>query len=274
MKQISQSQIRDYQECRYRYYLTYIQKLTWPAPVTPTYAAMEKAMLDGQTFHQFVNRFVEGIDAQDENNENESEKIRRWITNFRQFNPLPGTAQIFSEIELAVPSNDILWIGKYDIIAVQEKQLTIFDWKTAAKVSNPRSYSESPQTLLYRYILYRSSPRFFEDGKTIDPKNLQMIYWFPAQPDKPIRINYSEEQFQADQVYFDKIGKELSENDAAHYPQTEEINRCRHCHYMTYCGRIHEDEEEENQEQDEWEQSDLFDAPPEDLDDDLPEKTF
>ena len=164
MKLISQSQIRDFQTCPQKYYLSHILKLSWPAPPSPLFKKLEEEAALGETFHLFVHRIIQGLNPEESAFETENKTIAKWIDNFLRNYPLPQDAVLYSERELTNLDEDILWIGKFDVIATLQNKILIFDWKTSQKAGKVLWLEESPQTRLYRYLLYQNRQLYSYDG--------------------------------------------------------------------------------------------------------------
>ncbi len=238
MKQISQSQILDYQVCPWRYYLKNVRNLSWPEPITPRYQELARASRLGKSFHQFVHRYIQGMTFAELAKQDYEPEMLNWIQNFRKSNPLPAEARLTSEIELAATFENVLWIGFVDAIALLPDQALIFDWKTSKKPGAPAELQKSPQTRLYRFLLYHARQDFLPDtGQSLKPEAITMVYWYPNWPSAPVRLPYSDQLFRQDQDYFRQIALDLSQEDPSFFPQTPDEDVCRSCRFQTFCRR-------------------------------------
>jgi CRISPR/Cas system-associated exonuclease Cas4 (RecB family) len=251
MKLISQSQIRDFQTCPQKYYLSHILKLSWPAPPSPLFKKLEEEAALGETFHLFVHRIIQGLNPEESAFETENKTIAKWIDNFLRNYPLPQDAVLYSERELTNLDEDILWIGKFDVIATLQNKILIFDWKTSQKAGKVLWLEESPQTRLYRYLLYQNRQLYSYDGTDhMKPEQIEMIYWFVNFPNSPIHIRYSEKQFAADRQFLKEIAAKINSDKAENYPKTSIEKVCNYCQFQTYCKRGFPDQSDSEYEPD------------------------
>lgn len=235
MKIISQSQIQDFQQCPRRYYLRQVQQLTWPASDGAKASRLEQTAARGEVFHRFVHQLIQGIPAEDLLRQTDCPEVRQWMENFLSFAPLPKDAVLYSEMELSAIHAQVLWIGKFDGIAVQKNRLTIFDWKTSAHPAARGNYLSSPQTRLYRYLAQRCSARL--SGIEIAPENIEMVYWFPSQPAAALHLPYDEASLKQDEAFLGACAAELSQSEEAAYPQSVRQEFCTSCSYFSFCHR-------------------------------------
>ncbi|GEM_PF-1098671 len=231
MKQISQSQIQDFQFCHRKYYLAHVRRLAWPAPITPSFRKMEENMRQGKAFHLFVHRYLQNILP--ENGQPVDPAIQKWVDNFKAHHPLPAKAQIFTEKEVTTVLGDTIWIGDFDVLAVQPDRIQIFDWKTSEKPGDPLRLKNSPQTRLYLFLLLKNLNRFTRSR--LNAENLEMIYWYPNAPLASVRIAYSNEKAQQDESYLQRISAQLSSDQAEDYLETDDRQKCSYCRYQKFC---------------------------------------
>lgn len=259
-KQISQSQIQSFQECHWQYFLAHVQKLAWPTPVTPAFQKNAENLRLGKAFHLYVHRTIQGILPTVHTAPEPA--IAKWIENFIAFNPLPENAVIYSEKEVTMLSDDFIWLGEFDALAIQENQLTIFDWKTSAKPGNEKTLRASPQTRLYLYLLFENRFRFAAN-KELMAENLEILYWYPNFPTAPVRIQYSHEQALADEAYLRHTANSMRSDKPEDYPQTTDENKCARCRFQTFCHRGTDLQDVDTDEMDsDW----FFSGPDEEID--------
>ena len=55
--QFSQASLQDFQDCRRRFYLKYVEKLGWPAIEAEPALLNEELMQQGADFHRLVHQF-------------------------------------------------------------------------------------------------------------------------------------------------------------------------------------------------------------------------
>ena len=233
-RQISQSQIQNFQDCHWKYYLAHVQRLAWPTPVSPAFQKIDENLQLGKAFHLYVHRYIQGILPAPHTSPDPA--ITKWIENFIAFNPLPENAVIYSEKEITVMSDDFIWLGEFDALTIQENTLKIFDWKTTTNPGKEKTLRASPQTRLYLYLLFENRYRFTAN-KEMKAENLEILYWYPNFPATPVRIQYSQEQVHADEAYLRQMAVSMLSDKPEDYPQTTDEKKCARCRFQTFCHR-------------------------------------
>ena len=231
MQTITQTQISAYEKCRRFFFLKYIRRLAWPVG-----KADARNMKQGEIFHLLVRQLTLGFPEETLLIPDGDEKIRLWIDNFCREKPLAAFDHVLAEKEVSSFYSDVLWLGKFDALAVHDDRLSIFDWKTTAVRPDPEKYRYSPQTRLYRFLARICGPRLLGAGlHEIPAENIEMIYWFPEFPDLKISLPYSEEAYQEDLTYMRLKAHEMSSALEADYPECDKPRICSRCDYFAYC---------------------------------------
>ena len=231
MNLLTQTQINAYERCKRLYYLKYVRRLVWPVETTA-----RRNVDQGESFHLLVRQLLMGFPREKLLFPGGDEEVSRWIGVFLQARPLDGARHVMAEKELSALLADVLWLGKFDALAVKDDRLVIYDWKTGKAVPDAARYHASPQTRLYRFLAKMNACRLPGSAlHEIPAENIEMIYWFPEYPDQPVRLPYSEEEFQQDVTWLHMTAREMCAGDEADYPRTVITKRCRFCDYRTYC---------------------------------------
>ncbi len=231
MRTITQTQISAYERCRRSYYLKYIRELAWPVE-----KSSGQEMRRGADFHLLIRQLIMGLPEDSLILPSDDEKIRAWLGSFCREKPLDGFGSVFAEKEVTALYSDVLWLGKFDALAIRDDRLTVFDWKTTEHRGDPSLYLASPQTRLYRFLAMTCAPRLLGGGMHgIPAENIEMIYWFPEHPDQAVRLPYSEEAYRQDMTWLRLKSREMSSEEEADYPCTENTRHCRFCSYEAYC---------------------------------------
>ncbi len=236
MRIITQTQIHSFERCRRLYYLKYVRELAWPVS-----RAVPSEITRGTDFHLLVRQLLLGVPREALALPEDNGTMERWIDNFLREKPLRNRGKIMAEKEVSALYAGTLWLGKYDVLAVDGDQLTIFDWKTTSRRAEVAAYLRSPQTRLYRFLAKRLGARLTgKDG--IPAENIEMIYWFPEHPERQICLPYSEEAYQEDLTWLDLKARELSMPDEKDYPYPADKSKCADCDYCTYCFPVSADD--------------------------------
>jgi len=236
----TQSNLQDYLDCPYRFYLRYIRQIKWPALVVDEAAEFERRGQAGARFHRLVQQFLMGIPevritefaSADPNPE-----LSRWWENFLAAIPPRLTGERWIETILSAPMGEHRLLAKYDLILVQDAgHVTIFDWKTSQNLPRKNWLLERVQTKVYRFLLSQAGGSLVE-SQTLDPSKITMNYWFAAHPENPISFPYDQNSFAADQKYLSNLIRETIEATESAYIKTQDRRRCRFCVYRSHCDR-------------------------------------
>src|ERR1043165_6277135 len=98
------------------------------------------------------------------------------------------------------------------------------------------------QTRVYRALLVHAGAHL-NHGKSFEPEQIEMAYWFAGFPNHPPHFTYTSAQYQRDWELLLKLADEIkaamdrAENDAASFPLTDDQTKCPYCTYSSYCER-------------------------------------
>lgn len=269
-EQFSQSSLQTYLDCKQAYKLRYIDQLTWPSIQVDPQLENEKQQAEGIFFHKLIHQYLLGIpqasiDSQVLNNP--SSNIKDWWTNFifainSNTLDLSNYSHKFPEILLTQSFERSKLVAKYDLIAVREDKIHIFDWKTNTKKPDHLAFEKKIQTILYMEVLAKSgfANRFIKNFQLSD---IQMTYWFSNFPNQSNIISYGEDKHRAAIAEISSLIREIEADTL--YPKTDNLRRCAGCVYRSYCSRgikagFEADltEEEWNDQYPAFEEDDLF----------------
>lgn len=236
----SQSNLQDYVDCHYRFYLQHILHLKWPALVADDAMAFEMRGQTGARFHQMVQQFLTGvpedlIDAVAENDP--SPEISRWWQDFLAhiYPKLEGRKFIETTLSTSLAGTHLL--AKYDLIVLENHgNLTIYDWKTTHNKPSENWLLKRIQTRLYRLILSRASRELIGD-KSLHPGQITMQYWFANHPQAAVSLPYSQKAYETDQEYFQELLTEIAVREEGSFSRTTAPEKCRFCVYRSHCDR-------------------------------------
>jgi RecB family exonuclease len=253
----SQSSLQAFADCPRRFWLTYIQRLPWPAVEAEPVRDHEYLMRLGARFHTLIQRAEIGLD-QDLVSLQLSPPLDAWFAAYQTYRPadLPNarvevertlSVQLRLPVDSHAQSGGVLADGyrlaaKYDLIAADEDgRVVIVDWKTGRRRPEPSSFQRRLQTLVYLYILVEAAPSL--GWGEIAPEQVEMRYWFTAAPNQPISIRYDRAQHAANthqlQLLIERIMAGRTIDDFALVPDTEanRMRLCRFCPYRSRCNR-------------------------------------
>lgn len=233
----SQNNLQDFADCPRRFELRYLQKLAWPAVRSEPYVEAERHMLLGERFHRMVEQHQSGLSVEQiEALANEPELIEWWQAYQNQF-PDNLPPQRYVEQTLAAPFGGYRIVAKYDLIAIQPgERAVIVDWKTNLRKPHRTSLRNRLQTRLYPFLLV-------EAGHTLNgripflPEQIEMVYWFTADPGNPEIFPYSAQQYDLDRSFLQGMIAEIEAASQSRFALTTDQRMCRFCNYRSLCDR-------------------------------------
>ena len=227
----TQQNLQDFVDCRFRFYLKYIKQLDWPAVESEPLVLQEFRMELGRQFHLLVERYLSGIDVPTLTASIVSPELLAWWEAFMGLELDLNSAIKSAEKTLSMPFKGYRLLAKYDLLLETETgRIIIYDWKTSPRRPSPQVLQSRLQSRVYPFVLHHS--------RANQPVGeIEMSYWFPADPQRPFQFEYSEKQFAWDEEYLSALIEEiltLSEKEAL---KTDDDKRCLYCRYRSLCDR-------------------------------------
>jgi len=232
----SQHNLQDYVDCPYRFLLRHILQVEWPAVESEPVLLNEARMELGQQFHRLVQQYFAGIPAENLTESIDLPQLLEWWKAFLELNfqTLPG--EKFAEKLFSVPFEGNRLMAKIDLLINQgDSQYRIYDWKTGAVQPTYQILAQKLQTIVYPYVLAT-----FLTTTSVEAENfpeIEMIYWYPSNPNNPIQFSYTPQQFVENRNYLSNLVREIKNNDREMFLKTSEVKRCRYCRYRSLCDR-------------------------------------
>ncbi len=243
--QFSQSNLQDFVDCRRRFQLRYLLKVAWPALESQPVQESERWMRQGARFHRMLQQAFTGIPLERISAQEMEPDLATWWANFQSRVPgllgfdlqdLPQPA-LLPEISLAAPMGEFRVLAKYDLIFNRlPEKIVIVDWKTSRRALRREIQSARIQTQLYPLILVQSAARW-NGGQALQPEQVEMLYWYAAEPDKLQRFTYDARQFERDQANMLSLIKEISLMPEDAFSMTSREEHCKYCVYRSLCDR-------------------------------------
>ena len=231
----SQSSLQDYSDCPRRFELRHIARLNWPAEEAEPALENEHRQQEGQLFHRLAQQFLLGLPADSLSRLASSPNLARWWDNFQaSFHNPKNLGSLHPEITLTAPIGNHRLLAKYDLIALRDGKATVYDWKTYHNRPRNEWMAIRLQTRVYRYLLAVAGS-FLNDGETIRPESVEMVYWYADYPSEPAVFRYDQAQFQRDSSTLEKVVSEIEGLDK--FELTGDVGKCRFCAYRSYCKR-------------------------------------
>ena len=236
----TQSNLQDYVDCAYRFYLRHLLRVKWPALLVDDAVTFEERGQIGARFHRLIQQYLMGVDPvrlSDMAAADSSPDISVWWEDFLIHVPprLVGTRWVETTLSTVVAGYPLL--AKYDLILVQpQDDLLIFDWKTSQKRIRKEWLLNRMQTRLYRLILVQSGS-ILTSGRPANPEKIKMHYWFSNHPEATIELAYNSEAYDEDKTYISGLIDEVLQRNEKDFLRTEDLQKCRYCVYRSFCDR-------------------------------------
>ncbi len=234
----SQASLVTFATCRRRFQLRYLEQLSWPGlPLTPQ---QQTAIVQGQAFHQSIERFLLGLGEKAE--ALADDQLQLWWQRFREnMLPLPS-GLVLPELQLTVPVGNHFLTGRFDLLIVRgegaKTEIQVYDWKTS-RPQTAKVLEETWQTKLYLALLAEGGDALLEKEDVVLADNISLTYWYVSAPQLPRTIKYSQEQHAQNWTEIELLVREI---DACLqeelWPLTDNWSHCRSCAYWAYCGRF------------------------------------
>ncbi len=235
--QFSQGSLQDYVDCPRRFQLRYVERLAWPADEAEPALEHERYLQQGAAFHRLIHQHALGIPPERLSSTVTDDDLRRWWHNYLESRPFDLPAPGYSEMLLSAPVSGYRLVAKYDLIAVgADRRAIIVDWKTSRKRSRQKWLAERLQTRVYPYLLVRAGSHL-NAGRSLQPEQVEMVYWFANFPAVPERFIYDATQYEADKVYLTSLIEEIDGLGDRDFPLTTQERPCRYCRYRSLCQR-------------------------------------
>ena len=242
----SQSSLQSYVNCPRRFWLAYVEQLSWPALEAAPYDAHEQMLRQGQQFHQLVERAEAGLPTE-LLTEGLDYPLDEWFESYLRHRPADLPTEVV-EVErvlstpLAVEGGRYRLAARYDFIAVggdgADRSAVILDWKTNKRVTRREILKQRMQTFVYPFVLVEASAGL--PWGPLAPEQVEMRYWFTAAPAESVALRYNSDQHADNRDRFVQILNEIlrgeQEADFPKVPDTDK-NRKRYCSYCIYRSR-------------------------------------
>ena len=241
--QFSQASLSDYADCARRFQLRYLLEQAWPAVESDPLLERERLAELGRRFHKLIQRRVEGLPVDVLTQSIGEPELARWWQDYLRCagesiggHPLPGQRQ--AEVALSIPIEQHRLTAHFDLLAVDDEQTVIVDWKTERRRPARDQLLNRMQTRVYRYVVTEALQR--------SPSSVTMIYWFAEFPDQPEILRYDASQHAANQQFLsgliaeiENLAKDLepAQSSAEEWPKTPNLRKCDYCTYRSLCNR-------------------------------------
>lgn len=241
--QLSQSALAAFRRCERRFYLRFVRRLEWPAPLTGSEQAWERSLQRGEDLHLLIEQAALGMDAQALAEASGDAQLLDWWNQLMAHPPPQPAGTVYSELELTVPLGNHRLVARFDRLVCGDEAGTpfihIFDWKTGT-AQPPQLLADSWQTAIYRFVAVEASSQLTAGGVAVAATSVSFTYWQADAPLQPVLLDYDEAAHEAArhrlQAALDDIEIRLAGGEDR-FARTADPEACRHCPYRSYCER-------------------------------------
>ncbi len=237
--QFSQNNLQDFSACPRRFQLRHILRLAWPAVQTEPIIEQEKAIQRGMRFHQMAHQSYVGLSSNNLAEQTMDTELALWWQDFCEHPPIGLPEKHLPEFMLTAAFGAYRLVAKYDLLAYEPgAQFIIVDWKTNRKRPKRPYIQNRIQTRLYRFLLACGGAHL-NSGTAIQPEQIQMLYWFTAEPTNPETFDYNLQEFEEDQFLLAQLVDQIDSlaSSAQPFPLTSDEKSCAYCNYRSLCNR-------------------------------------
>lgn len=239
----SQGSLQDYVDCPRRFELRYVRRVAWPAIRSEPVLEHERYLQQGAAFHRLVHQHTLGIPVDILTETTQDREVRRWWRHYLESGPTDLPAARYPEVTLVAPLASHRLLAKYDLVALAPaERAVILDWKTSRRRLSRQWLAARLQSQVYPYLLVQAGHHLY-GGRSIQPSQVTMIYWFADFPGDPERFAYDVPQHEQVERYLCSLIDEICtlaeavDEQEAHFPLTSDERRCRYCPYRSLCVR-------------------------------------
>jgi hypothetical protein len=250
----SQNNLQDFVDCPRRFQLKYILKTAWPAPVSEPLEEHARLIDLGTRFHMMAHRYFLGIPEEMISRHVTNEDLLSWWNAFISNRPADMPALRQPEVSLSMPFAGYRLAAKLDLLAVEKgNRAVIYDWKTTHLSPNPGFLKDRIQSLVYPLLVITTGGAL-NDYKPFDPKQVSMVYWYPAYPEKSVKLTFDQDWVPHTEALLTRLVRQAAEMKLDIFPLTVDEAKCKFCRYRSLCergttaGRTDEEEETEREE--------------------------
>lgn len=228
----TQQNLQDYKDCAYHFYLRDVLKLEWPAVESEPIREQEALIELGSRFHLLCQQYFSGIPAKVLSAQITQPELVEWWQNFLQLNLHPSAGNFSVEKLNSIPFARYRLAAKFDLLLKSEDKFTLYDWKTSQHQPKRQTLLARMQSKVYPLVVSK-----LHSTTNLAPEDVEMIYWYPAFPQSPVKFTYSSAQKDADKTELELLVAEIAAMDKDDFKKTKNGKACKFCRYRSLCDR-------------------------------------
>lgn len=233
----TQNNLQDFVDCPRRFQLKHLLRIAWPAPVSEPIEENDRQIRLGSKFHQMVHQFFLGIPQEKITARCNDDDLLTWWNTFLTQLPVDLPSKQIPEIEIGMPFHGFRLSAKIDLLAVEKGvRAVIVDWKTTHRPPKPAFFNARIQSLVYPYLVI-STGSILNDYRPFSPDQVNMLYWYPAFPEKPVVLSFTADWMEKTRHILENLANEIIHLDLEIFPLTTDEKKCQFCRYRSLCER-------------------------------------
>lgn len=233
----TQQSLKAFESCPLKFKKRYIENIYWGEP--PEENVRRHVQL-GKDFHLLAQRYFMGIPMEDAGAALQSEQLEKWYNSLKRSFPLDKDTVYLPECKLKLNSGRGCLEANFDLLAIKDGQITIWDWKTGSSQNNAensprnRKLRGSLQTMVYLFVLKELG--YLITGEKMDCENLRMCYWQPEPAAVITEVIYSDDLHEAFfATLFDRI-EVIRQYDYSTFDKSLYGRSCKYCEFNCFCN--------------------------------------
>ena len=228
----TQQNLQDYTDCAYRFYQRHIQQLEWPAVDSEPILAQEALIDLGTRFHLLCQQYLSGISAELLEEGLTPPELEIWWKNFLRLDLLKQQGELKVERLVSIPFAGFRLAAKFDLLLrLPDGKVKIYDWKTSQHQPKRLTLLTRMQSKVYPLVALETLL------PTVEASAVEMIYWYPAYPESPIKAVYSDSRYSEERADLEALISTISSLNASEFEKTEDEKKCVYCRYRSLCNR-------------------------------------
>lgn len=235
----TQYSLATFENCPLKFKKRYIENLKWD---TFPDDSVRKRLEQGNSFHLMAQRYFLGIDDGLDSATEDYGDLQPWMESLEARFPISADAVYLPEYKLRMSSGTIRLEANFDLLVVRGDSVEIWDWKTHGEKNlkknrsdnNAKRLTESPQTMVYLYVLKEQLMHVIKSHET--PVKISMHYWQPEPPGVLARVEYTEEKHR---LFGDMLKKRIEtilEYDYSCFDKENYRKHCSYCEFNWFCN--------------------------------------
>ena len=210
----SQTALRTYLSCPYRFKKRYIDGLYWRYE--------SDSIQLGSEFHLDMKRHFLGLPL--------SGKNSNLVSAATMFLPMEAGKKYLPEYTLRYNDNSVKITVRYDLLVIGDT-IEIYDWKVGKSKLNASKLATDIQTQLYLYTMASAGQIIKKD---MEPADISITYFNPFHPSSPVHIDYDSYKLDKNRIYISGLVSRILKD--SEYALTTDKRKCIHCEYNRLCN--------------------------------------